>query len=160
MLLCLVDFGTVVPYLLPYPFIYCTDLKLFSVVQYTFILIRILYKLKRRTMVSVSSLMHSLGWLKFRLFCKFRLLCITHRSIYRASPKYLAIMITIRTDYRPRRVGLTIMLHQPITATVYAESAFAVAAPKCWNALQMTSDLSTESEHLFKRKVYHYFIYL
>ena len=33
MLLCLVDFCTIVPYLLPYPFIYCTYLKLFSFVQ-------------------------------------------------------------------------------------------------------------------------------
>ena len=79
--------------------------------------------------------MHSLGWLKFRLVCKFRLLCITYRAIYQASPKYLANVITIRTDYRPRRVGSNMMLHQAITTTVYAESAFAVAAPKCWNAL-------------------------
>ena len=56
--------------------------------------VRILYKLKRRTMVSVSYLMHSLGWLKFRLVCKFRLLCITHRAIYRASLKYIANVIT------------------------------------------------------------------
>ena len=82
-----------------------------------------------------------------------------HRSIYQASPKYLANVITICTDYRPRRVGLNMMLHQPITTTVYAESAFAVAAPKCWNAL--SADIrSTESEPLFKRKVYNYFISL
>ena len=121
--------------------------------------LRILYKLKRRTMVSVSSLMYSLGWLKFRLVCKFRLFFITYRDIYRASPNYLANIITIRTDYRPRRVCSSMMLHQPITATVYAESAFAVAAPKCWNVLP--ADIrSTESEPLFKRKVYHYFISL
>ena len=82
-----------------------------------------------------------------------------HRSIYQASPKYLANVITICTDYRPRRVGLNMMLHQPITTTVYAESAFAVAAPKCWNALP--ADIrSTESEPLFKRKEYNYFISL
>ena len=101
-------------------------------------------------MVSISSLMHSVGWLKFRLVCKFCLLCITHRASYQASPKYLANVITIRTDYRPRRVGSTMILHQPITTTVYVESAFAVAAHKCWNALP--ADIrSTESEPLFKR---------
>ena len=83
----------------------------------------ILYKLNRRTMVYISSLMHSLGWLKFRLVFKFRLICITHRYIYQASPKYLANVITIRTVYRPRRVGSNMILHQPITTTVYAESA-------------------------------------
>ena len=103
--------------------------------------------------------MHSLGWLKFQIVCKLRLLCITHRAIYRASPKYLANIITIRTDYRPHRVGSTMMLHQHITTTVYAESAFAVAAPKCRNALS-ADNISTESETLFKRKVYHYFISL
>ena len=75
--------------------------------------------------------MHSLGWLKFLLVCKFRLLCITHRAIYRASPKYLANVITLHTT------------------TVYAESKFVVAAHKCWNAL--TYDIrSTGSEPLFK----------
>ena len=103
--------------------------------------------------------MHSLGWLKFRLVCKFRLLCITHRAIYRVSPNYLVNIITIRTDYRPRRVGSTMMLHEPITATVYDKSAFAVAAPKYWNALPVDIR-STESEPVFKRKVYHYFISL
>ena len=67
-----------------------------------------------------------------------------------------------RTDYRPRRVGSTIILHQPITTTVYAESAFTVAAPKCWNAFP--ADIkSIESETLFKLKVgnlYNYFISL
>ena len=113
--------------------------------------VRILYKRKRRTMVSVSSLMHSLGWLKFRLVCKFRLLCITHRAIYRVNPRYLANIITIRTDYRPRRIGSNMMLNQPITTRVYAESAFAVAAPKCWNALPADIRL-TESEPLLNVK--------
>ena len=101
--------------------------------------------------------MHSLGWLKFRLVCKYRLLCITNRAIYQASPKYLVNVITIRTDYRPRCVGSNMMLHQPITTTVYAESSFAVAAPKYWNSLPAYIR-STEYEPLFKRKVYNYVI--
>ena len=57
------------------------------------------------------------------------------------------------------RIGSNMMLHQPINTTVYAESAFVVVAPKCWNAFP--ADIrSTESETLFKRKVYIYFIYL
>ena len=86
-------------------------------------------------MVSISYLMHSLGLLKFGLVCKLRLLCITHRAIYQSIPGYIANVITIRTDYRPRRVGSNMKLHQPITTTVYAESAFAIVAPKCWNAM-------------------------
>ena len=102
-------------------------------------------------MVSISTLMHSLGWLKFRL------LYITYRAIYQASPEYLANVITLRSDNLPRRVGSNMLLHKPITTTIYAESAFAVVAPKCWNALS-AHIRSTESEPLFKRKVYNYFI--
>ena len=39
--------------------------------------VRILYKLKRRMDVSITSMMISLGWLPFHSQCKFRLLCIT-----------------------------------------------------------------------------------
>ena len=42
---------------------------------------------------------------------------------------------------------------------VYHVSAFAVAIPTFWNALPVDIR-STESEPLFKRKVYHYFISL
>ena len=96
--------------------------------------------------------MHSLGCLKCRLVCKFRFLCITHRAIYQASPEYLANVITLRSGNRPHRVGSNMMLHQPITTTVYAESEFAVVAigPKCLNALP-AHIRSTESEPLFKR---------
>ena len=55
--------------------------------------------------------------------------------------------------------GSNMMLHQPTTTTVYAESAFAVADPKCWNKLP--ADIrSTQSEPLFKPKVYFIYIYI
>ena len=82
-----------------------------------------------------------------------------HRTINQASPEYLANVITIRTNYRPRRVGSNMMLHQAITTIVYVESEFAVATQKCWNALP-AHIRSTEYEALFKRKVYNYCIYL
>ena len=74
----------------------------------------ILYKLDRRTMVYISSLMHSLGWLKFRLVFKFRLLCITHRVIYQASPEYLDNVITLRSENLPRRVGSNMMINRAL----------------------------------------------
>ena len=120
--------------------------------------VRILYKLGRQTMVSISSLMHSHGWLKFRLVCKFSP-SFESRAIYQASPEYLANVITLRTDDRPRRVGSNMMLHQLITTKVYAESAFAVVAPKYWNALP-AHIRSTEYKPLFNRKVYKYCISL
>ena len=88
-----------------------------------------------------------------------KVLCITHRAIYQASPEYIDNVITLHLDNRPRRIGSNMMLHQPINTTVYAKSAFVVVVPKCWNALK-AHIRSTESEPLFKRKVYNYFISL
>ena len=44
--------------------------------------IRILYKLNFASIVSISDLMRSLGWLKFRYICKYRLLSIMYTAIY------------------------------------------------------------------------------
>ena len=44
--------------------------------------IRTLYKLKFSSIVSISTLMRSLGWLKFRYICRYRLLFITHKVIH------------------------------------------------------------------------------
>ena len=43
--------------------------------------IRVLYKLNYASIFSISDLMRSLGWLKFRYICIHRLFCITHKSI-------------------------------------------------------------------------------
>ena len=51
--------------------------------------IRTLYKPKFFSIVSISTLMRSLGWLKFRYLCRYRLLCITHKVIYLRSLEYL-----------------------------------------------------------------------
>ena len=52
--------------------------------------IRVLYKLNLASIVSISDLMRSLSWLKFRYICIHRLLCITHNDIHRGFPEYLA----------------------------------------------------------------------
>ena len=41
--------------------------------------IRVLYKLNFSSIVSISDLMRSVGWLKFTYICIHRLLCITHK---------------------------------------------------------------------------------
>ena len=57
--------------------------------------IRVLYKLNFASIVSISTLMISIGWLKFRYICKHMLLCITHKAIYLGFPEYLAQSIII-----------------------------------------------------------------
>ena len=65
--------------------------------------IRTLYKLKFSSIVSISTLMRSLGWLKFRYLCRYRLLCITHKVIHLRSPEYLADLISMHTLSRASR---------------------------------------------------------
>ena len=59
--------------------------------------VRILFKLKCNDItISMHSIMATLGWLTFRNLCKFRLLCITHKSIYMGVPSYLLEGLIIR----------------------------------------------------------------
>ena len=59
--------------------------------------IRVLYKLNFASIVSISALMRSLDWFKFRYICKNRLMCITNEAIYRGFPEYLAQSIIIQS---------------------------------------------------------------
>ena len=79
---------------------------------------RILFKFKRTDItISIHSIMAILGWLKFRDICKFRLLCITHKAIYRSCA------IHIKES------------HNSFFSYMYANVALTVAAPKYWNSL-------------------------
>ena len=66
--------------------------------------IRVLYKLNFASIVSISDLMRSLGWLKFRYICIHICLympigyCVTHKVIHRGFPEYLAQSITIQSS--------------------------------------------------------------
>ena len=97
--------------------------------------IRILYKLKFSSIVSISTLMRSLGWLKFRYLCRYRLLCITHKVIHLRSPEYLADLISMHTLSRASRKCHTIKIVQRSTISAHSESAVSVVAPKYWNTI-------------------------
>ena len=79
--------------------------------------------------------MRSLGWLKFRYICRYRLLCITYKVIHLRSPEYLADMINIQTLSRASRKCHTMKIVQRSTISANSKSAFSVVAPKYWNAL-------------------------
>ena len=119
--------------------------------------IRVLYKLNFASIVSISDLMRSLGWLKFRYICIHRLLCITHKAIHRGFPEYLAQSITIQSSNRFSRNCHIMKLVQQSTSLAFSESAFSVIAPKSWNSLPYDIRCIT-SISLFKRKLYVHFI--
>ena len=114
--------------------------------------IRTLYKLKFSSIVSISTLMRPLGWLKFRYICRYRLLCITHKVIHLRSPEYLADLISNQTLNRASRKCHTMKIVQRSTISAHSESAFSVVAPKYWNALPY--DIRClKSRSLFKCKL-------
>ena len=115
--------------------------------------IRVLYKLKVASIVSISDLMRSLGWLKFIYMCIHRLLCITHKVIQRGFPEYLAQSITIQSSNRSSRKCHIMKLVQRSTSLEFSESAFSVIAPKSWHSLPYYIRCVT-SISLFKRKLY------
>ena len=65
--------------------------------------IRVLYELNFASIFSISDLMRSLCWFKFRYICIHRLLCITHKAIHRGFPEYLAQSIIIQSLNRSSR---------------------------------------------------------
>ena len=120
--------------------------------------IRVLYKLNFASIVSISDLRRSLGWLKFRYICIHRLLCITHKAvdIHRGFPEYLAQSITIQSSNRSTRKCHIMKLVQQSTSLAFSESAFSVIAPKSWNSLPYDTRCVT-SISFFKRKLYVHF---
>ena len=94
-----------------------------------------LYTLKFSSILSISTLMRSLGWLKFRYLCRYRLLCITHKVIHVRYPEYLADLISIQTLSRASRKYHTMKSVQCSTISAHYGSAFSVVAPKYWNSL-------------------------
>ena len=110
--------------------------------------IRTLCKLKFSSIVSISALMRSLGWIKFRYLCGYILIYITHKVIHLISPEYVADMISIQTLSRASRKCHTMIIVQRSTISVHSESAFSVIAPKYWNALPCDIHVTNLSHHL------------
>ena len=97
--------------------------------------IRILYKLKCASIVSITVLIRSIGWLKFRYICKYRILCITPKVIYLRFHEHLAQSIIIQSSNRSSRKCHVMKLVQRSTYLAYSESALSVIVPKISNSL-------------------------
>ena len=82
--------------------------------------------------------MRSLGCLKFRYLCMYKLLCITHKVIHIISPEYLADIINTQTLSRASSKCHTMIIVKRSTLSAHSESALSVIVPKYWNALHMT----------------------
>ena len=92
--------------------------------------VRILFKLKRNDItISIHSIMATLGWLKFRNVCKFRLLCITQGYIYGSSVNHIEGTYN-SSNYSSDCKCELMKLSVPLVSSIYADAAFTIAAPK------------------------------
>ena len=115
-----------------------------------------IYIINFASIISISDLMRSLGWLKFRYIFIHRLLCIKYKAIHRGFPEYLAQSITIQSSNRSSRKCHIMKLVQQSTSLAFSESAFSVIAPKSWNSFPYDIRCVT-SISLFKSKLYVHF---
>ena len=113
--------------------------------------IRVIYKLNFDSIVYISDLLRSIGWLKFRYICKHSLLFIIHKAIHLGFPEYLAQFIIIQSYNRSSRKFYIMKLVQRSTHLAYSKSDVLVIAPKSWNSLPYDIRCTT-SFSLFKCK--------
>ena len=113
--------------------------------------IRTLYKLKFSSIVSISALMRSLGWLKFRYLCRYILLCNIHKVIHLRFPEYLEDLINMQTLSLANRKCHTMIIVQ-LSLSAHSESTFSMIDPKYWNALPYDTRC-LKSLSLFKCKL-------
>ena len=118
--------------------------------------IHVLYKLNFISIVSISALMRSIRWLKFRYICKHRLLCIMHKAIHLGFPEYLDQSIIIQSFNISSWKCHIIKLVQRSISLAYSELAFSAIALKSWNSLPYDT-LCTTSLSFLKRKLYVHF---
>ena len=104
--------------------------------------VRVLYKIKNNintntgsNYISISNIMLTLDWLRYRDLCKLNFLCLAHKEIYTGAPKYLAELLSIATINRPRRDFHAMKLVMPHTNSCFGNSALSVAVPTLWNLL-------------------------
>ena len=81
--------------------------------------IRVLFKLNFDSIVNISDLLRSIGWLKFRYICKHGLLCIAHKAIHLGFPEYLTQSIIIQSYNRSSRKFYIMKLVQRSTYLTY-----------------------------------------
>ena len=106
--------------------------------------VRVLYKIKNNrntntgsNYISISNIMLTLVWLRYRDICKLKLLSLAHKAIYTGAPKYLAELLSIFNSNRPRRDCHAMKLIMPHTNSCFGNSAFSVAVPTLWNLLRI-----------------------
>src|SRR5688572_32167675 len=103
-----------------------------------------------------SVLLHELHWLPVEFRIKFKLACLTYKTLSTSTPTYIHALLT---PYIPPRCLLsssTGLLAEPRCRTVMGSRAFHASAPKEWNRLPLSLRSSTSLPSFKKRLKTHY----
>ena len=117
----------------------------------------LLYNLKCVSIVTISALMRSIGWIMFRYIFKHRLCVLRIYAIQLDLHEYLAQFIIIQSYNRSSRKCHVMKLVQLTTYLAYPESAFSVIAPKSWNSLPYDIRCTSSLSLFIKCKLYVHF---
>ena len=74
-------------------------------------------------------------WLSFRKWCQFRLLCLTHKTLFLGRPAYLRAFLTRRNILPHLRSSDAKLLDLPVTRNVMRSLSFTSMAHTTWNLL-------------------------
>ena len=94
-----------------------------------------------------SGLLKQLHWLSVEWRIKFKIACITYKTISTTQPAYLYSSLKRYTPSRTLRSSDSKLLFVPRVRTCFGSRSFAVAAPTIWNFLSLAirSSVSTYS---------------
>ena len=99
---------------------------------------------------------YTIHWLPVEWRIKFKIACITHKTISTTQPAYLYSSLKRYTPSRTLRSSDSKLLFVPRVRTCFGSRSFAVAAPTIWNSLPLAirSSVSTDS---FRRQLKTFF---
>lgn len=106
---------------------------------------------------SSSVLLHQLHWLPVEFRIKFKLACLTYKSLSTGTPPYLQSLLTPYIPPRCLRSSNMGLLVEPRCRTVMGSRAFHASAPKEWNLLPLSLRCSNSLPTFKKRLKTHYF---
>ena len=97
--------------------------------------VRLVHRLKRRDHALTDTHQYNMKWLSFIKRCQFRLLCLTHKTLFLGRPAYLRGLLTRRNILLHLRSSDATLLDLPVTRNVMRSRSFTSMAPTTWNLL-------------------------
>ena len=109
------------------------------------------------TRTNSLTLLSQLHWLPVEFRIRFKLACLTYKTLTTSTPTYFQPLLSLYVPPRSLRSSDMGLLVEPRCSTVMGSRAFHVAAPKEWNRLPMSVQCSNSISSFKKCLKTHYF---